>query len=81
MNQLECQDTLLEDIHRALVSQGYPHHRRLQVTVDKNVVRLEGCVPTFYLRQVALECVKKIPGVGRVIDGMQVADCSDQQDI
>lgn len=85
MDHTECSDDLLGRIYRLLLQQGYPHHRRLQIrleqdTEDKNIVRVEGEVPSFYLRQVALECIKRVPGVERIIDCMQVGTCADPFD-
>lgn len=85
MDHTECSDDLLGRIYRLLLQQGYPHHRRLQIrleqnSAEKNVVRVEGQVPSFYLRQVALECIKRVPGVERIIDCMQVGACADPFD-
>jgi osmotically-inducible protein OsmY len=55
------------------------HHlalRSLDVEVYGDTVVLRGSVPTFYARQVALECVKHVPGVSRVVDRVAVSDDS-----
>lgn len=37
------------------------------------VVIVQGRVSTYYLRQVAVECIKHVPGVSRLEDHMEVA--------
>jgi osmotically-inducible protein OsmY len=43
------------------------------VLVFNGEVRLRGCVPSYYLRQIAVDRTRRIPGVRNVVDEMEVA--------
>lgn len=65
-------DHLRQDVTAALVQKGYPHHRMLEISIDHSTVTVEGVLPTYYLRQVALECIKRVKGVTGIVDRIQV---------
>jgi len=44
------------------------------VLVLNGEVRLRGCVPSYHMRQVAVERARRVPGVREVVDEMQVAN-------
>jgi len=46
--------------------------RSLTISVDGCAVTVEGVLPTWFMRQVALECIKRVAGVAEVIDRIQV---------
>jgi hypothetical protein len=46
----------------------------LEVQVQDGVVTLAGSVPTFYLRQLATACARRVAGVRNIIDGIEVFD-------
>lgn len=66
--------SLRQDVIHALYQKGYPHHRTLEIMTDQGTVTIQGTLPTYYLRQVAVECVKSVQGVEKVCDKIQVVD-------
>lgn len=46
----------------------------IQVQGGSGVIRLTGQLPTFHLRQLALECSKRVAGVRNVIDDLYVPE-------
>lgn len=52
-------------------------HRPLKIIADDGTVFAEGILSTWFMRQVALECIKRVAGVNGVIDRIQVR--TDQQ--
>ncbi len=65
---------LLQRITQYLHHRGFAPHRTLEISVDRAVVVVRGRVPTFYLRQIAVECIKRVAGVTQVVDLIEVAD-------
>ncbi len=67
---------LCENVVTALHQKGYPPHRLLKIKCDpgasEGTVIVEGFLPTYHLRQVALECIRRVPGVSEVVDQIQV---------
>ena len=63
---------LRQKVIEALHQTGYPHHRTLEVRVDQHNVLVEGRLPTWHLRQVAIECIRGVPGVTTVVDRILV---------
>jgi osmotically-inducible protein OsmY len=51
-----------------------PELADLMVTADGGEVRLRGCVDSYYLRQLAISITKRVAGVVRVIDRIEVLD-------
>jgi hypothetical protein len=45
----------------------------LDVQAQDGVVCLSGTLPTYYLRQLATACVRRVAGVRHVIDGLNVS--------
>ncbi|MBL8817312.1 MAG: BON domain-containing protein [Planctomyces sp.] len=60
------------DVISALRKKGYSHLQTLNVHADRATVIVEGVLPTFHLRQIALECIKRVEGVSRVVDRIEV---------
>lgn len=73
-------ETLINDLRQnvmlALDQKGYPHHRTLEVRTDHGSVIVEGALPTYHLRQVAIECIRGVPGVTSIVDRIRVLDDS-----
>jgi osmotically-inducible protein OsmY len=63
---------LEERVRANLLRQHYPCFRRLKVEVSDGGVVVEGCVSTFHERQVAIECARRVAGVQRILDRIQV---------
>lgn len=71
-------ETLRQQIENHLAS--HPHFRGrngcVRVRVRKGVVRVEGCLPSWYLKQMLQEAVQRIPGVRRISNHTSVRDWS-----
>jgi len=64
-----------EALHQRIVlhlSSCRPELRGLNVTVRSGVVLLGGELPTFFLRQLALERARRVAGVRRLVDQIVV---------
>lgn len=70
----EAELDLLQRVKGFLYQRGYWPHRTLEISVERSVVVVQGRVPTFYLRQVAVECIKRVAGITQVVDLIEVAD-------
>ena len=58
---------------RALRSGPYPALKRLSCDCQGGVLVLRGCLPSYYLKQIAQEVVAhQVPGVGRLDNQIQV---------
>jgi hypothetical protein len=75
----EFDDDLLQRVMCSLNQKGNMCLRALELAVDRGEVRVRGRVPTFYIRQVALECIKHVAGVTRVVDLIDVASGTGQR--
>lgn len=63
---------LRERIDQALRVTGYLPLRDVGVIVAEGLVILRGSVPSYHLKQVALEVVRSVPGVSDVRDDLKV---------
>jgi osmotically-inducible protein OsmY len=63
---------LLKRITNFLNQKGYVPLRSLEITVERGLVLVRGRVPTFYMRQIAIECIKRVAGVTQVVDLIDV---------
>lgn len=70
----EADRDLLQRVKGFLHQRGYGPHRTLEINVEQGVVVVQGRVPTFYMRQIAFECIKRVAGVTQVVDLIQVGD-------
>jgi osmotically-inducible protein OsmY len=59
-------------VQHAIEVPGYPALRKLQFSVEQGIVSIRGQLPSFYLCQLALESVKRVPGVVRVVNQIDV---------
>ena len=63
----------IADIARAVLRQSaYAELRELSCDFNGGVLTLRGCVPTYYLKQVAQEAVADVPGVIEVDNHLEV---------
>ncbi len=78
-----CEST--ENLHhrvvRTLHQRGYGKHQALNISVEHATVTVEGFVPTWHQRQIAVECVRRVVGVNRVVDRLQVVRESQVDDL
>lgn len=59
-------------IRNSMLRLGFPELREVIVRVDKETVSLCGEVPTFHIRQMAVECTKHLAGARTIVDSLQV---------
>jgi osmotically-inducible protein OsmY len=63
---------LLEQVHGALNRSPYVSARDLRVEASEGVVRLEGAVRSFFHKQMAQETIRRVDGVERIENRLQV---------
>ena len=76
-NLLPCEELdcdLVQRVKRFLHQKGYAPHRTLEISVERGKVMVQGRVPSFYLRQIAVECIKRVAGVTQIVDRIDVVD-------
>jgi len=56
-----------------LQQRGHRPLQQLEIEACNGVVTLRGTVPSFYVRQHALACVRHVAGILQVIDEMEMA--------
>ena len=57
-----------------LVARNFPGLRRLRVSVDRGEVTIAGRVRSFYEKQLAQHVARRVAGVIRLVDAIQVVD-------
>ncbi len=75
VSESRLRNTVLSTLH----GKGYLQHRVLEITVNQNTVIVEGVVPAWHLRQIALECIRRVSGVVRVVDQIRVVTNTDNE--
>lgn len=70
----EADRALLQRVKFVLHQRCYASHRSLEISAERSVVVVQGRLPTFYLRQIAVEWIKRVAGVTHVIDLIKVGD-------
>jgi osmotically-inducible protein OsmY len=63
---------LAERVERALRETGYGPLRRIEVAVQARLVLLGGCVPSYYLKQIAQTVALAVPGSYHVRNNLEV---------
>jgi osmotically-inducible protein OsmY len=63
---------LLEQVQGALSRSPYVTARDLRVETNEGVVRLEGAVRSFFHKQMAQELIRRVDGVERIENCLQV---------
>jgi osmotically-inducible protein OsmY len=64
---------LAERVERALRATGYAPLRGVEVSANGRLVTLLGWVPSYYLKQVAQEAARAVPGVRELRNDLSVA--------
>jgi len=72
--EADCE--LLKRVQYFLHQRGNRLQQGLEISIEQGSVVVQGRMPTFYLRQVALECVKRVAGVTQIVDLIEVVDGS-----
>jgi osmotically-inducible protein OsmY len=63
---------LAEQVHGALSRSPYISPRDVRIEAEEGVVRLEGAVKSFFHKQMAQEVIRRLDGVERVVNCLQV---------
>ena len=63
---------LVDQVHGALSRSPYLTPRDVRVEAEEGVVRLEGAVRSFFHKQMAQEVIRRVDGVERVVNCLQV---------
>jgi osmotically-inducible protein OsmY len=63
---------LAERVERALYARGYGALHSVRVSVRSRVVCLEGPVPSYYLKQLAQETARAVPGAHQIRNDLHV---------
>lgn len=63
---------LLDEVHGALLRSPYVGAHDLRVEAVAGVVRLEGAVRSFFHKQMAQELIRRVDGVERIENRLQV---------
>jgi osmotically-inducible protein OsmY len=69
IEQSQIRDAVNHSLRRA----GYQQLQSLRVEVNGRNVRLRGCLPSYYLRQLAFHAVQAIPGIDTIEDVIDIA--------
>ena len=56
-----------------------PALKQIQVDVEQEVVFIEGNVRSYYERQLAVACVRRVAGVRQIIDNIRVMEVESAQ--
>lgn len=71
-----------EDLARRVARFLYSHQpalwRRIDVAADGDTVTVQGTVCSFYDRQLAIACIRRVAGVRHVVDLLTVAESPDR---
>jgi hypothetical protein len=76
LTSAEADDVLLKRVRCFLHQRRHRLQQSLKLSIEQGIVVVQGRMPTFYLRQVALECVKRVAGVTQIVDLIEVVDDS-----
>lgn len=63
---------LLEQAERTIRCNSFPAMKNLSCELEGSTLILRGCVPTYYLRELAETTVSHLPGVERVVNEIEV---------
>jgi osmotically-inducible protein OsmY len=63
---------LLDEVQGALSRSPYPIRDELKIEAREGVIRLEGAVRSFFHKQMAQEVIRRVDGVERVENLLQV---------
>lgn len=54
-----------------LAAQHFPSLAKIEIEADGETIRLSGWVNSFYERQLAIACCKRVAGVRQVVDNLE----------
>jgi osmotically-inducible protein OsmY len=63
---------LAHQVHGALSRSPYVSPRDVRIEAEQGVVRLEGAVRSFFEKQMAQEVIRRLDGVERIVNCLQV---------
>jgi osmotically-inducible protein OsmY len=63
---------LIDQVHGALNRSPYLAPREFRIQAEEGVVRLEGAVKSFFHKQMAQETIRRVDGVERIVNCLQV---------
>lgn len=63
---------LIEQVHGALSRSPYLAPKELRIEAEQGVIRLEGAVKSFFHKQMAQETIRRVDGVERIVNCLQV---------
>ena len=72
MEATACKMPLLDKVHNALSNSPYFPKSNFTVEADEGHVKIEGTVGSFYQKQMAQELLRRLDGVERVDNALQV---------
>lgn len=67
-----CDHLIVDNVYRALRGSGYHHLVKLQAFSLQGRVTLQGCVPSYYLKQVAQTVLIPIEGIRDIKNNLKV---------
>lgn len=79
--RFEADEELQQRVLLFLTGSNLPALRHLKVNVDGDTVTLRGQVQTFYEKQLAVEFSKRVAGVIRVVDAIDVRGYAPRLDV
>jgi osmotically-inducible protein OsmY len=63
----------LHEVRKAFHQTGHVALRRVELGLDQDCVRIQGVVPSYYLKQMAQVVAIKVDGINRVENDLRVA--------
>ncbi len=78
---VETDSDLFLRVRDLLHQRGYEPLRTLEISVERGVVVVRGTVSAYYLRQVAVECIRRVAGLNRLIDQIEVVYLHDPSSV
>lgn len=75
-DQLAVQQPVLEGAERSLRCNAYLALKNVSCEYHDGTLTLRGCLPTYYLKQMAQTAVSRIEGIGRIVNKIEVVSAS-----
>ena len=69
-------ERLAQMVSHAIGRRGTRCARGVTVVAEQSTVTLRGCTPTFYDKQLMLHAALQVPGVGQIVDEVEVCPVS-----
>lgn len=71
---LPSKESPAAQILRRFARSSYAALRRLHCDYHGGVLTLEGCVPTFYTKQIAIALISQVSGIEQFVDRVEVRE-------